>query len=95
MNGVLFFGGNPENTSANFFAIILIDGYVQLRYDFFVHFITILVKDGQVILLVISRLEDVFLITHNMHQYKMKLQQRLRFSICKALKYILHSTICF
>ena len=31
LDGIIFFGGDPQNTTANFFTIILIDGYTQLR----------------------------------------------------------------
>ena len=31
MDGIIFFGGDPQNTTAHFFAMMLIDGYIQLR----------------------------------------------------------------
>jgi len=31
MNGIIFFVGDPQNTTSDFFTVMLIDGYIQLR----------------------------------------------------------------
>ena len=31
MNGIIFFVGDPHNTTSDFFTVMLIDGYIQLR----------------------------------------------------------------
>ena len=32
LNGVILFVGDPKNVSVDFFAVVLIDGFIQIRY---------------------------------------------------------------